>query len=133
MFVTKLIEDSLHLDMLLTRENDSSIHTTEQLILFHYYYFHFPTLCNNSLINSLSFFKLYLENLLFTQKKWLPMESALHLWAHLYRRNIKVTMRLHCASEVSQNLFTKEVTMNSIIQSLLFGEAFQVFSPNILG
>ena len=29
MFVTKLIEDSLHLDMLHTRENDSSIYTTE--------------------------------------------------------------------------------------------------------
>ena len=36
------------------------------------------------------------------------------------------------ASEVSQNLFTKEVTMNLMIKSLLLGEAFQVFSPNIL-
>ena len=87
---------------------------------------------NNSKINSLSFFNLYLLNLLFAQKKWLPMESALHLWAHRCRRNIKVTMRLHCASKVSQNLFTKEVTMNSIIKSLLFGEALQLFSPNIL-
>ena len=102
MFVTKLIEDSLHLDMLLTRENDSSIHTTEQLILFHYYYFHFPTLCDNSLINSLSFFKLYLQNLLSVQRKWLPMESALHLLAHFYRRNIKVTMRVKSLKTYSQ-------------------------------
>ena len=78
---------------------------------FHYNcYFHL-SIFNVIIIHYFSFFKMYLQNLLFVQRKWLLMGSTRHLLARFYGRNIKVIMWLHCAKEVSQNLLAKEVTM----------------------